>query len=360
MRYVYSVFCALRARRASDPGVLFAARSFLSKGGVEKRVWQYAPVWRGRGYRVYVGAVYTGADSFCGLDAGLPSLRWLANFLMRIYIYKWNLQTVEWQAGGSGLPPFGFAALKKRGVRVGVAVHASRAEWDFGYLREADYIICASALHGRRIDALKDAPVLPNALEYRPAVWRFSGQSKAVFISRLAWDKIPSFEAFISACRAWDVPFELAGGLAGEEARCVRRALCAKYALSEEVFIGEVDTYTFLTENVSRYLFVGGVGQVILEAGQLGYPCLVCSVCGPGFAFFAEREKFTRLVENNCSPRLVHEMALFAADVRRAQEDLQKVHRGKTEEFLLAREINQSCALQPELEKYERIIFGGK
>lgn len=360
MRWIFPVLCALGARKSKAPGVLFAARSFLSKGGVEKRVWQYAEVWRKAGFRVYIGAVYNGADSWPGTDAWLPTNSWLAGILMRGYVRKWNLKAVEWQAGGCGGPPFDPAHLKKYGVRFGVAVHASRAGWNFDYVHQAGYVLCASAVHGRRVPLLQFAPVLPNALAYKPAVWKFGGQQTAVFISRLAADKVPSFEAFIELCRKGNIPFELAGGLAGKEARAVKRALQQKYALADKVFIGEVDTQEFLTRRAKRYLFAGGMGQVILEAGQLGYPCLVCSVRGSGFAFFARRENFKQLAENNCSPRLEHETALFAADIRRVREDLRQVRSGNTARFLLAREINQSCALRPELEKYERIIFGGK
>lgn len=170
-------------------------------------------------------------------------------------------------------------------MRFGVAVHASRAGWNFDYVHQAGYVLCASAVHGRRVPLLQFAPVLPNALAYKPAVWKFGGQQTAVFISRLAADKVPSFEAFIELCRKGNIPFELAGGLAGKEARAVKRALQQQYALADKVFIGEVDTQEFLTRRAKRYLFVGGVGQVILEAGQLGYPCVVCSVRGRGFAF---------------------------------------------------------------------------
>lgn len=98
MRWIFPVFCALGARKSKAPGVLFAARSFLSKGGVEKRVWQYAEVWRKAGFRVYIGAVYNGADSWPGTDAWLPTKSWLAGILMRGYVRKWNLKAVEWQA----------------------------------------------------------------------------------------------------------------------------------------------------------------------------------------------------------------------------------------------------------------------
>lgn len=360
MRYIFPVLCALGARKSNVPGVLFAARSFLSKGGVEKRVWQYAEVWRKAGFRVYIGAVYNGADSWPGTDAWLPTNSWLAGILIRWYVRKWNLKAVEWQAGGFGGPPFDPAHLKKRGVRFGVAVHASRAEWNFDYLRQAGYVLCASAVHGRRVPLLQHASVLPNALAYHPAVWKFGGQQTAVFISRLSGDKVPSFEAFIELCRKGNIPFELAGGLVGKEAHAVKRALEQKYALPDKVFIGEVDTQEFLTRRAKRYLFVGGVGQVILEAGQLGYPCVVCSVRGRGFAFFALRDRFGKLYAYNCAPFFEEHIRLFAADVRRVQEDLRKVCSGNTECFLLAREINQSCALQTELKKYERIIFGGK
>jgi hypothetical protein len=355
---IYSSCRLCFARREHTPGVLFVSYAFLSKGGVEKRVRQYAPVWRKRGYKTYIAA-RRGGGSLSEIDLLLTaSLRYNERLLLW-FIKKKNIRAVEWQAGGCGGPPFDPAHLKKYGVRFGVAVHASRAGWNFDYLRQAGYVLCASAVHGRRVPLLQFAPVLPNALAYKPAVWKFGGQQTAVFISRLAADKVPSFEAFIELCRKGNIPFELAGGLVGKEAHAVKRALQQKYALADKVFIGEVDTQEFLTRQAKRYLFVGGVGQVILEAGQLGYPCVVCSVRGRGFAFFARRENFKQLAENNCSPRLEHETALFAADIRRVRKDLRQVRSGSTARFLLAREINQSCALRPELEKYERIILAG-
>ena len=116
---------------------------------------------------------------------------------------------------------------------------------------------------------------LPNGIDAGVPVWNYCGQRKALIISRLQKDKFMRLCAAIEFCATRNIPFEIAG--MSENSSTTKR-LKRRYTLRPDVFApGAINTREFLKKNADRYLFVAGVGQVLLEAGAAGFPCLLAS-----------------------------------------------------------------------------------
>lgn len=342
-------------RRERQPGILFVCGSFLHWGGVEKRVRQYAGAWRNQGYKVYISAFYCPGTSN-EVSFYLTGNAAKNNCLLKWAIKRKNIKVVEWQAGGSEPPRFDLSLLKQAGVRIGVMVHAACKEWNFNYLKQADYVACSSSIQVQRAPALKDICVLPNAIENRFPVWRYAKQKKAVIISRISEDKIPSLASFIRLCQAWGLAYDIAGPLDTLPAQKVKNILQTKFDVQDSQFLGAVPTEDFLAAHAAEYLFVGGLGQVILEAGQLGYPCLVASLAGEAGNCFVTRDNFSLLYDCNFSPRL-GEAAVVYPFCQSLQADFADILAGKTLRFDVAFLVNQHAGLKHILEAYNKLVF---
>lgn len=338
------------------PGVLFVSRSFLARGGVETRVRKYASVWNKLGYRVYIASVW---EEGSGRDVSffLTSCAAKNDKLLKTVVKKRNIRVIEWQAGGPEPPLFDLSLLQKQGVRTGVMVHAARKEWDFAYLRNTHYKACSSPVQVRRAALLARVPVLPNAVERRPAVWRYAGQQKAVIISRISEDKLPSLAAFIRLCQCRGLAYDIAGPVDSEPARKTKQSLQAQFGIKEAQFIGGVSAEDFLAAHAGEYLFVGGVGQVILEAGQLGFPCLVAGLAGAEHSCFVSRTNFRTLYGYNFSPRMPEALAEIKSFCAVCAADFAALRRGDTARFDIASLVREFAGLEEMLKRYERLAL---
>jgi hypothetical protein len=95
-------------------------------------------------------------------------------------------------------------------------------------------------------------------------------------VSRIDSYTMPTIEAFIELCDKNKIEFHIAGN----EFLSEKYTAELKNRLKDEVLIGNVDGINFLRQNVDKYLFVAGAGQVVLEAGILGYPVFLTSHFG--------------------------------------------------------------------------------
>lgn len=354
--YIQTLWFVLRSR-GGVPGVLFVSRSFLAHGGVETRVRKYSSVWKKRGYRVYIASVW---EDCSGGDVSFFLTRNISfnNWLLRYIIYKQNIRIVEWQAGGPEPPLFSLSLLRLSGVRAGVIIHAARKEWNFNYVQHAEYVACSSRIQTQRAPLLAGACVLPNAVDYRSSVWQYAGQQKSVIISRISQDKIPSLTAFIRLCQNWGVAYDIAGPVAGACAQNIKQSLQTSFGIKEEQFIGGVSTEDFLAAHAADYLFVGGVGQVILEAGQLGFPCLMASLAGVEHSCFVTRGRFQTCYGYNFSPWMPAELEEVKTFCAAQSDDWRALRSGKTEQFDISGLVRRHAGLEEILKRYERLAAG--
>ena len=103
--------------------------------------------------------------------------------------------------------------------------------------------------------------------------------------------KIFYLNCFIKYCIQYNYNFLIAGG--GFNFEEIKKNLIKKYSLKEENFIGEINTMEYLSKNRDKILFVGGLGQVIVEGLFLNFPCLCCSnYKGEKFSFVTNKNFF--------------------------------------------------------------------
>ena len=210
------------------------------------------------------------------------------------------------------------------------------------------------AAHGKRVACLAKYPVLPNAVKKKEPSWQFCGQKKALLVSRLGEDKRPSIEAFITLCLKWHMPFQIAGDFSEQGGRKLKFDLQRQFNLDEKIFLGYINTEEFLQKYWKRFLFVGGIGQVILEAGQLGYPCLLTSLLGEQQSFWVTQNNIGDVINYNCSPHSVAESALLKQN-QNLEDCFQDISSGKTSLYSISSFINENCSLEANIVKYDLI-----
>lgn len=181
----------------------------------------------------------------------------------------------------------------KEHCRFGCCVHSNIPSLDPERLNEMDYCIFISdRLNQIDYSRLKSYHVLPIAITGQTPCWKWNGQRRALLISRIRYDKCKQIESFVEYCKTKDIPFHIAGATGNSR---IARKLIKRLSLQPEHFIGRIDnTPEFLTAHADEYLFVAGVGQVILEAGSLGYPCFLCSDLGPAYSTFVTRQNIAQ------------------------------------------------------------------
>lgn len=283
------------ARRSSwkpaSRNILYIIKYIESHGGIETRVRNYAEALKNAHCQVVFVSERNDNEAlkrdhtclqlnFHAKNAGKSLLAIIEAY--RIDIAEFHIWSHRF------LYSLDIGALKRR-CRVGCVVHCEIPALDPKLLNAMDYRIFISDLL-RSVDyaRLDHYKVLPNAVHRTHPVWRYKNQRKALIISRIAKDKFDQLCAAVGYCRSRGIPFTIAGST---ERRAVTRRLKRRFDLDDDVFTGiPIDTVEYLKAHVDDYLMVAGVGQVLLEAGALGYPCLLASDAGAEHASFLTRD----------------------------------------------------------------------
>ncbi len=265
---------------AASHNILFVASNFMEAGGIETRLLQYINALRVEGRNVYILSEYNANKLL------LELINFKLNFdaenfgcCLEEIVDKYNINTVEFQFKNPKiLKNLDIDKLKLK-VKLGCTIHNLGIS-NANIINKFDYKIMVSKyMYENYYAAINNADVIQNCIDtdkYKNLpFWEYKGQKKALLISRINTDKIKSIECFIQYCKLYNIEFEIAG-----EEQCgsnLKQKLIKKYRIDESVFIGNVDTFEYLSQHVEDILFVGGVGLVILEAAYLNYPCMCCS-----------------------------------------------------------------------------------
>lgn len=217
----------------------------------------------------------------------------------------------------------------KRWARIGCMIHGG-VVCDPERIERLDYVC---AITNKTKPNRKDAAVVPNVVEFPSETPNYRPESdKALCVSRIDTEKLPTIRNFIAICRRYDLRFEIAGPV--QHCPLVDRFLAET---DPEAFLGVVDTRTFLQEHGSEYCFVAGVGQVPLEAAAANLPSLVATHLGDTMrSAFLTIENAARLVEYNCVIRTIPPEYVL----------------GNVEAFFAARELVLSGAVPKALESF--------
>lgn len=181
----------------------------------------------------------------------------------------------------------------KRHARVGCMIHG-RVALDEEQLNRLDFR-CTSSIHANDYTGVT---FIPNIVEFPLQTADYNIYSKkALYIGRIDSEKLPTVENFVRLCREHRIEYEIAGPI-NRESKGVAE-FCG--TLDESVLIGPIDTRTFLLENGKEFAFIGGVGQVPLEAIAVNLPVVVLShERNSNRAVFADSNNLADLIEWNC------------------------------------------------------------
>lgn len=172
---------------------------------------------------------------------------------------------VEFNMKGAALFNRVDLARLKSLTRVGAMLHG---ETDVLLARLPALDFCLATTSGTRPIAAK---AFPNVVQFpaRPVAYNLAA-TRALYIGRIDRGKLPTLQTFVEICEKWQVPYQVAGSFSTQSdvVRFQRRLPLA-------ALLGPIDTRAFLAEHGHDYLFVGGVGQVPLEAAAVNLPALI-------------------------------------------------------------------------------------
>ncbi|XWO13349.1 Glycosyltransferase [Candidatus Hepatincola sp. Pdp] len=183
---------------------------------------------------------------------------------------------------------------------------------------------------------------IPNTacINYNP-VYKKNDNPHSIIISRIGRDNIFHIEKYIKFLQKNNFSFSIAGNISNYKELRIKNNLITKYNLTEEQFIGKIDTLSYLKNNNSSYMFICGIGTVVLEAITLGYPVLLASILkNSSNLTFLNHSNYSKIKDNNFT---------LCEDYKfnNANEDLQKLYQGKLKDFLLGEQL-QKDQLEPD------------
>lgn len=266
--------------------ILYVIKRISNCGGVETRVLQYAELLVQRGYSVIF---LTETNRFAPLGK-FPCYH--LNFSARNFekclialITGLGIGTLEVQVKGGKCLKFMDVENLRKYCRVGCCIHSNIRGLDLEVLNRMDYrILISNALPHIDYPRLQPYRVLPISIAYNMPQWRYKGQRTALLVSRIAPGKYNQIAAFAEYCQTSGIPFHIAGP---KLSRRTAKRLKKRFNLHSDHFIGKIDNaIDYLSAHTDEYLFVAGVGHVLLEAASLGYPCFLASDLGAEYSTF--------------------------------------------------------------------------
>lgn len=329
--------------------ILFVIKRIEDCGGVETRLLQYADLLVRHGYSV---TFVTETNRFVPLNR-FPCYHLnfhACNFEKSIIdlITRLGIDTVELQIKSNKYLKFINVDNVKKYCRVGCCIHGNIRRLDVGILNRMDYrILISDTLFHIDYSQLQLHKILPIAIADNIPQWRYCGQRTALLVSRIGRDKYNQIASFTEYCQTHGIPFRIAGPLISHST--VKR-LKKCFNLQSCHFIGKLDdTIEYLSKHTNEYLFVAGVGQVLLEAGSLGYPCYLTSDLGTENSTFITQ----RNIQGNFGCNLTLAYKINFANV----EQEKNIHIGELRKYDISNIIKERFNIQNRYAEYEKYVF---
>jgi len=255
--------------------ILYVANDLLDAGGVETRLLKQFEYLSRQGVQCsiltrdgnYFKQLHKFKNFYLHFDA--PNFTHSLEEIIKCY----QIDTIEFQAKATAyFTNIDFSRLKKK-AKIGLCIHGEIG-WKYVDFNDFDYVFRTCPLMGHNF--LEPIPRIPNWIGDCQPLWKYKGQSKALFISRLNYDeKLPTLISFIEVCKKIGCDFCIAGNMDFNSGGKGIESIISN--LNKNQYLGPIDTISYLKNHVHEVLFVGGVGQVPIEAASLGIPALVCT-----------------------------------------------------------------------------------
>lgn len=236
-------------------------------------------------------------------------------------------------------------------TRVGVMIH-NTIKVDQGRLDALDYRVSVR----KHEMPYSNLTFIPNVVRFPDVmpVYRLDA-GKALYIGRIDREKLPTVKNFVTICRRYGLEYEIAGPVYKEEA--VSEWIQGQ---PKDVMLGTLDTRAWLAEHGAEYAFIGGVGQVVLEAVAANLPCLVATHGNNALrSAFVTKGNLASLLEWNCVLRGCPEATVSGNVVEffearaRSREDPQGL-----EQFRVRKELVTLRSEENIWEQYLEILRG--
>lgn len=182
--------------------------------------------------------------------------------------------------------------LLKQFVRIGCMIH-SKVRADPEQLAKLDYRCCSV-----RYNTYQNVEKIPNVVRFPEKYPVYDSKSRrALYIGRIDSEKLPTLKAFICICQLYSYKFDIAGPINWKQ----KDVALFLRKIDPASFLGVINTPHFLAEKGGQYAFVGGVGQVPLEAAAANLPTLVTShLEDPRTSLFLTDDTIEVLLDRNC------------------------------------------------------------
>lgn len=335
------------------PIIIYVVDSLVIVGGVETRMEAYCRDLTKSGYWVVIvssinkNLILQGYDNCC-LDLTAAN----ASESLLELVAKLKPTYLEFH--------FKFVQIMKRldmttlrsQTKIGCVIHNVIDSAFLSHFK-FDYICVVSELLRLRYEKeLPQAIVIPNSVANAKNCYLYPEEKpyKAIIISRICKEKQPTLEAFIAFCREQGVTPYLGGPCDGR--KNIKKYLSQKYQLKDENFLGVYDLQNLVNEP-GKYLFVGGVGQAVMEAGILGYPVFLTSHLGLKYSLFLTSENFSAFLPENMT---IKRPNIYKTSTTLRNDDFQKIIVGKTKEYNLNSVISKNCAFDQVFAEYLQLL----
>ena len=340
--------------------IIFIADKLAEKGGVETRLFKLFKALREKfntePVLICSQNSHKGLQGFCNifLNFNAPnSFEYLLEFVKKVcpksVEFQFKNPKIYLNLGRS------FLDLKNICI-VGCCIH-SVLDCNAFELDEFDYQIVVSNRLRRQF---KNAFVIENwvqvcanadrgatTLHLPPSLNDANG--RALFISRIDKEKYPTLKNFVEICKYFKLSFDIAGPIILDKKTFLKKLKQLK--VNERSFIGPIDTDTFIQSNKQKYLFIAGVGQVVLEAAAAGVPALVLThLSNPFKSRFLTDDNFECLLSNNFTVK--------DEDSVDGNLDyfMKAINSGEFDKFICKKYIFLKCSEDVQLSKYINLI----
>lgn len=337
----------------SKPVVVYVFDYLFTAGGVETRTAEYISHLTDLGYRVIVLSSKNDHQELKLYDNCYINFRGgNAQECMEKLLKKISVKYLEFHFKSEEiLHNLDLEPLRSK-TKIGCSIH-NVVNAEYLSHHHFDYITIVSELLKKKyIKELPSAVVLPNAVNLASSVYQYpkTKEHKAIIISRLCKEKLPTIEAFIIFCQNNKIIPHIAGPVSGR--KDIRKTLLKKYNLKESNFLGLVDI-SILSNKLGEYLFVGGVGQVILQSGILGYPIFLASHLGIKDSLFVRPENISFFSGNNFTIKSKNATHPSSAN---KQKDIQEIFAGNVGAYNLNSVISSEFKFDNVFEKYKALL----
>lgn len=220
----------------------------------------------------------------------VPFAPHVEDFLLQL-VKRTGASVVEFQMKDSRLLHSIDLTQLKTMVRTGCMIHGL-VPADQAILDALDYRATSAVNRYARL------VTIPNVVAFPHKCPAFNPKSrKALYVGRIDSEKLPTVKSFVAICSQHGFQFEIAGPLSLQQ----KDVSQFSSTLPRSAYIGTIDTRAFLVEKGCEYAFIGGVGQVILEAAAANLPALIAThLPDVQRSTFLTKDNLSQLLHWNC------------------------------------------------------------